>query len=304
LAVLDVPNTRSSHHGNVVRGAGIALAAGILTALLAGRSVGLATGVAVVGFTGLGAWDDIKTLSARLRLALQFALAAVVSLAVVRSSGAPLWMAAIGTFLLTATTNAVNFMDGVNGITAEHAAIWGVVYSTIILRVAGDGSVDLGAALVGAAVAFLPWNVVNARAFLGDSGSYLVGGVVGLLAMGTWLATGPIVALCPLAVYAADTGATVLRRQRAGEELTQAHHEHTYQRLLDLGWTHAKCAGSVSVATLLCSVLAVVAAFRPGTPQFVPLLGTLAICGVYLGLPHLIETRASTGRGDMQAHSS
>jgi UDP-N-acetylmuramyl pentapeptide phosphotransferase/UDP-N-acetylglucosamine-1-phosphate transferase len=202
----------------------------------------------------------------------------------------------LGLLLLSATTNAVNFMDGINGITALHALVWGVLFSVVLRSGSSIELVALALALAGAATAFLPWNLVAARAFLGDSGSYLVGGVVGLLSLNALIVAGPVVALCPLAIYAADTGSTLLRRLMRRAPLAQAHHEHTYQRLVDLGWSHLQTAALVVAATAVCSALALLARGGPPPLQAACAALTVGLCVGYLAIPSVVQIRR--GRAD------
>ena len=113
----------------------------------------------------------------------------------------------------------------------------------------------LGLVLAGAAVGFLPWNAPRATVFLGDVGSYGIGGfIAGLSALAAVWGLPWWWAAAPLVVYGADTGWVLLKRARAGRPLTEAHREHAYQRLVDGGWPHvassALCAGATAVVCL------------------------------------------------------
>ena len=81
-----------------------------------------------------------------------------------RGGGAPI---AIGLLFV----NVFNFMDGVNGISGAHAVIGGVMYACLADWRRDALGVAAGLALVVGAAAFLPWNAVRARVFLGDVGS-------------------------------------------------------------------------------------------------------------------------------------
>jgi UDP-GlcNAc:undecaprenyl-phosphate/decaprenyl-phosphate GlcNAc-1-phosphate transferase len=135
------------------------------------------TGLAfAVGFFGLlGLADDLRGLSAITRLALQAAGAGGVATLLVMRLPWPAWAvvmaAGAGTAWLAGFVNAFNFMDGVNGISGAHALVGGVTYACLAgWRHDGFG-VAAGLVLAAGAVAFLPWNAVRARVFLGDVGS-------------------------------------------------------------------------------------------------------------------------------------
>ena len=71
--------------------------------------------------------------------------------------------------------NAFNFMDGVNGISGAHAMIGGAAYACLGWLRPDPFLAAAGAAVAAGALAFLPWNAVRARVFLGDAGSYGLG---------------------------------------------------------------------------------------------------------------------------------
>lgn len=237
LGVVDVPNTRSSHTEPTIRGIGIALflAWCIVVMVCAQPPPGfmVAVGLIVV----LGAIDDFRPLLPTIRLLAQVLFAGVIagSLIVVVRPDIQFTIALIVlTVFITATINAVNFMDGINGISVTHAILWGVTYTLILsafVRPDSPWSV-ISAALAGVFIAFLPWNARRlARAFLGDSGSYGLGAIAGSIAVVTWAVTGSwIAALLPLGIYGLDTFLTAARRVFVGKSLFQAHREHVYQR--------------------------------------------------------------------------
>ena len=90
----------------------------------------------------------------------------------------------------------------------------------------------VGALTAGLALGFLPWNAVLPRLFLGDSGSYLFGGLATLgLLIATWSkAPLPLVA-APLVLYGVDASVTLMRRAIRHEPLLEAHRDHVYQQL-------------------------------------------------------------------------
>jgi UDP-N-acetylmuramyl pentapeptide phosphotransferase/UDP-N-acetylglucosamine-1-phosphate transferase len=175
--------------------------------------------------------------------------------------------------------NAVNFMDGINGITSLTMVVWGVTALAVGYADNSAALVALGGATAGAAIGFLPYNAPSARMFLGDVGSYLFGGLVGCGIQLGW-ADGASVAVlaAPLSLYAADTGSALLRRAMRGERLTDAHREHVYQRLTsDVGIPHfvvsAYAAGSATLTTLIWWEM-------PWTPTAV--LSTMTLVSIYL----------------------
>src|ERR1700728_391628 len=129
LAVLDVPNGRSSHSVPTPRGGGAPIAAGlVLTALLLMHgTVAMTFAVAVAAFAAIRFADDLAGLPARRRLLLQgLASLAIAGVLVDRMHLPPAVLAAgviVVTVWIIGFVNAFNFMDGVNGISAAHAVI-------------------------------------------------------------------------------------------------------------------------------------------------------------------------------------
>jgi UDP-GlcNAc:undecaprenyl-phosphate/decaprenyl-phosphate GlcNAc-1-phosphate transferase len=217
--VLDIPMERSSHAVPTPRGGGAAIALGLLVAaaiaVASGVVVeGLALGLAVGFFGLLGLVDDLRGLSVLSRLVLQASGAAwVATLIALRLPVPPLAMiaAALGVAVwLVGFVNAFNFMDGVNGISGAHTVIGGVAYACLAGWRRDGFGVAAGLALAVAAAAFLPWNAVRARVFLGDVGSYSIGAALAVLAVRLIADGVPAEAVAgPVALYLADTAWTL-----------------------------------------------------------------------------------------------
>jgi UDP-N-acetylmuramyl pentapeptide phosphotransferase/UDP-N-acetylglucosamine-1-phosphate transferase len=170
----------------------------------------------------------------------------------------------LGATLLPLVINAVNFMDGINGITALTLACWGGTAAVIGITQNIPEVAALGALTTGSAIGFLPWNIPRARLFLGDVGSYLFGGLAAtglLLAHHTIHSPEPIL-LVPLATFLADVGITLVRRAKRRAPLTKPHREHIYQTLVwDLNLKHQ------SVAAMHALTSAVLVALWLTTPS-------------------------------------
>lgn len=307
--MLDVPGVRSSHSAPTPRGGGAPVALG----LLAAASVAIASGIVAqglafalaIGFFGLlGLADDLRGLPAVSRLALQTAGAAVVAaLLVVRLPLSPyaLALAAVAVACwLVGFVNAFNFMDGVNGISGAHAVIGGVAYACLA-GWRGDGfGVAAGLALAVGAAAFLPWNAVRARVFLGDVGSYSIGAALAVLAVRLIMLGVPAEAVGgPVALYLADVAWTLQRRVRGGERWLEAHRSHVYQRWCDAGWSHAEVTLLTSALTVLLCLLGV-SGMRGGAAVRVTAdLAGLGVLAVYLSSPGLFAQAGLGGVGGL-----
>jgi UDP-N-acetylmuramyl pentapeptide phosphotransferase/UDP-N-acetylglucosamine-1-phosphate transferase len=278
--VIDVPNNRSSHSAPTPRGGGIACLVGVSVAFGMAYAADLAAPwLAVVAALGLGVVgfaDDRASLPPMPRLAAQVAAGALMGSA----AGDGLLVVA-GMVITPVVVNVVNFMDGINGITGLTAAVWGATAWLAGLAAGAETLWVLGAATAGAAVGFLPWNAPTARLFLGDVGSYLFGGLIAAgIIVGVANDASPFVLGAPLALYLADTGTVLARRASRGESLTEAHREHTYQRLTFRGrFSH------LTVAILVASLAAIIAAAWGLTSPAMASALTLAVCLGYVILP-------------------
>jgi UDP-N-acetylmuramyl pentapeptide phosphotransferase/UDP-N-acetylglucosamine-1-phosphate transferase len=191
---------------------------------------------------------------------------------------------------VAAYVNAFNFMDGINGISGLTGLVSGVAYSLMGLEFGSGSAVIVGAALAGASLAFLPFNLPSAKVFLGDVGSYSLGFVIAALGWIVWSSGAPLaLAIAPTAVYLADTGATLVRRYRRGAPLTEAHREHSYQRLTAGGRSHVAVALTVAGAESLVVAL-VWWGYREGL-VWLGILGTLAALAGYAAAPRFAVDR-------------
>jgi UDP-N-acetylmuramyl pentapeptide phosphotransferase/UDP-N-acetylglucosamine-1-phosphate transferase len=293
--VVDVPNNRSSHAVVTPRGGGVAVGLSMLTGIvLSSRNIGQVEIVLLAGATVLGVvgfCDDVRGLDARLRLVMQATVAAIGAAVVARSFDPHAVTVAAVIVLLVGFTNAFNFMDGINGISALFA-IWSGTWLAILAgRGAPEWLLVYGLALAGAAGGFLPWNL-SGRVFLGDVGSYFIGfAIAGGVLVAALSGAGWLESLAVLAIYCADTSWAVLKRVRRGSSWRAAHKEHVYQRLVDAGLRHPVVATIVCGATVITSI----ASLAPWPTPW--RLGLIAlICYLYVCLPRLfLHNRIAVG---------
>ena len=180
--------------------------------------------------------DDVRQWPFWPKLAAQIAASAAVlaggmALATIAIPGAGLVHLGVlglaaGLIWLLFTINAVNFMDGLNGLAAGSAAI-----GCLVLACATPAFLGWPERLIVAGVAgFLPFNYPAARIFMGDVGSQFLGLTLAALALRH--AADPALAwILPLSLapMLMDAAFTLCRRLAAGAQLTQAHRGHLYQ---------------------------------------------------------------------------
>jgi UDP-N-acetylmuramyl pentapeptide phosphotransferase/UDP-N-acetylglucosamine-1-phosphate transferase len=219
-----------------------------------------------------------------LRLVVQL----LTGLALALQVGWPLPLALPAAVLAAALINAINFMDGLDGLVASCLAIW---LALAALLLSAPAPALLAAALLG----FLAWNWSPARLFMGDVGSTYLGAVMAgvllraghaVLGGAGW---GSLVALLLAALpLLADACSCLLRRLFAGQRLWQAHRLHLYQRLQQAGWSHGRVAGTYSGMTLGLALLGVVIWRWNGAVQLGALLMGVVLT---LALGRLLERR-------------
>jgi UDP-N-acetylmuramyl pentapeptide phosphotransferase/UDP-N-acetylglucosamine-1-phosphate transferase len=150
-------------------------------------------------------------------------------------------------------------MDGINGISGLNGLVIGLAYALVANHEGLHSARALAVAIAGAGLGFLPFNFPTARVFLGDVGSYAIGGGIAGVAMAMGLAGLPVlVVIAPLSVYIADTGWTLVGRISRKEAWHTPHRLHIYQQLVDRGFSHTAVSLFVASLTAVISGLGAV----------------------------------------------
>lgn len=249
LAVMDVPGGRSAHDRPTPKGGGVGMLAAILIGLpltLALLPAGPRTVpaaclmmLAVLLLGGISWLDDVRQFGFQAKLGAQVA-AAILTIAAVLSTMPvlpPAWILVLALpaslCWLLLVTNAMNFIDGINGLAAGCTALAGL-FVALLGWMRGDAllvalSLPASAGLLG----FLPFNYPRARIFLGDVGSQVCGLLAGSEALFLLNrdASDRLDLALPVILAAVlwDVLFTLARRLHGGERLTQAHRSHLYQ---------------------------------------------------------------------------
>jgi len=257
IGAVDRPNERKVSRreamplmGGLAVGVGCAVGVGVALALApAGapleRILGFGAGALVVMLAG--AWDDRFTISAFTKLAFQ-----VLAAAIAIHSGfcfdvfsdpfseqtyvVPMWIVwPVSLVWIVGVTNAMNLIDGLDGLSSGLGAIIAATLSIICWQGEQQAGIVLGLALFGALIGYLPFNFPPARIFLGDTGSLLIGFGLSLLALEGYRKTAFfafIVPILALAIPLLDTGLSILRRLRSGRGVFSPDRLHMHHRLL------------------------------------------------------------------------
>jgi UDP-GlcNAc:undecaprenyl-phosphate/decaprenyl-phosphate GlcNAc-1-phosphate transferase len=243
----DAPGPLKIHRGSIPRLGGIAMFAGFLAGnLIFCVPAWKTTLVPLLVFAGVwavGLIDDLKGLTSAFRFAVQIAAGAAVWFAGWRLQwfSSPLLDLAATCLFVAFIVNAMNLLDGMDGLAAGTGVI---VCIGFLLISAVDGNfleIALAASLLGACAGVLAVNAPPAKMFMGDSGSTLIGIVLAFLSL-NWVRdqSGPrgiLVPLIFLSVPIADGILAILRRVRAHQKLFTGDRRHFYDILLQRGWT-------------------------------------------------------------------
>jgi UDP-GlcNAc:undecaprenyl-phosphate GlcNAc-1-phosphate transferase len=263
-------------------------------------------GAAVI--TLVGAVDDVFDLPPLGKLVGQIAAAVIVveGGAVVTDVTLPfiggLQFPNIGGFLsvlwLVGVMNVVNFSDGVDGLAAGLCAIDGIAFAVIAFDLGVGGAAVLAALTAGAALGFLLRNFYPASVFMGDSGSNLLGYLLGVAAVVGSIKTSAVVALViPLAVLAVpflDTGFVIAKRLKYRRKPWLADANHFHHRMARIGFSQRKTVLYLYAWTILLAGVGLALRFVPysvhhgshyraGWLAFMIFLGLVAVAAsVYL----------------------
>ena len=248
--IIDKPNLRSSHSTIVLRGGGIIFLIGawVWSAFFGFDYPWFLAGLTLVA--GVSFVDDIRSLPDSVRLVAQFAAAAMAFYQLGIMHWEMWWIVLVALVVYVGATNVINFMDGINGITAGYALAvlvpLGLLntnyhelatnlttnYSSIVSSDGAFVDQSLIVASIIAAVVFCIFNFRpkgRAKCFAGDVGSIGVAFIMLFLLGNVIIKTGDITWLIFLLVYGVDGCLTIIHRIMLHENLGEAHRKHAYQ---------------------------------------------------------------------------
>jgi UDP-GlcNAc:undecaprenyl-phosphate GlcNAc-1-phosphate transferase len=271
LGIVDQPSARKIHRHPMplLGGAAIYVAASAALALFGDRFYvrqvsGILVGATLCSFMGL--WDDRLGLTAWVKLGGQMvaALLLIISGVQVRLFASQVLNIALTLLWTVGITNALNLLDNMDGLSGGVSAIAATFF---LLLAASSGQYLVGilaAALLGACIGFLVYNVNPASIFMGDTGSLFLGFMMASVGIKlrfpdnvhfvTWMV--PVLVL-GLPIF--DTTLVSLSRLRRGKNpLTTAGKDHLSHRLVKMGFSQRE---AVLVLYLVCGALGVMAMY-------------------------------------------
>lgn len=285
LQVLDHPNQRKIHQEPVPRLGGVAVFAAWLLAIGFAGTLGLLREaeyvlrimpvVAAAACSVLfGLWDDLHDLSGKTKLAAQLLIGFILlagGLRIDRVSNPfggvvifPEWLSvAVTLFWVAGMMNAINLIDGLDGLAAGVVAIASFGLAAAGLHAQNLLSVILFLALGGACAGFLVYNFHPARIFLGDAGSQCLGVILAAAPLVEFpyksaTAVALLIPLTSLALPIYDTALAFARRFRGMRSIFRADKYHLHHRLLKMGLSHPQVVVFFYLVSLYLSGLAFV----------------------------------------------
>ena len=261
IGAIDIPkDNRRMHKKPTPRIGGLAIIFGFTVATLcfaqpSRQLYGTLAGAAIIAV--MGVIDDCKNLPAKLKFVIQIIAALVVVFAgdikidVFTNPNflsdnpywvLPEWLSVTLTVIwIVFITNAVNFIDGLDGLAAGVSAIMSISLVFISIRVGEYSIAILGIALMGSCFGFLPFNFNPAKIFMGDTGSTFLG-----FLLATWSIQGVFksyavisfaVPLLILGLPLFDALFAMIRRILRGQSPMTADRGHLHHRLVDMGFS-------------------------------------------------------------------
>lgn len=288
IKAVDIPNDRKVHVLPVPRLGGLAIFIGfiaalgtfLLTAPKSGIMVNFKMLWAIVAAStillAVGLVDDIRGVSATKKLIWQVLATLIVIFAGVEISFVsspfngiwPMGLLAIPLTVLwvVGITNAMNLIDGLDGLAAGVTAISCATLFFVALRTHQLGAAFLLLALGGAVLGFLRYNFYPAKIFLGDSGSMLLGFVLATSAIlgvfKTTLVVALIVPVLILGVPIFDTLFAIARRLKDKKHPFEADNKHIHHMLLRAGFNKREAVLAIYIACFILSFIALFMALQ------------------------------------------
>ncbi len=315
------PGGRNVHQGEIPRIGGVAIFAGVASALIVqwagesylgwkgyllqgaggpGRALGIFAGITLMFVVGV--IDDLVDLNPGAKFAGQVLAAGVVVWAGLRIAyvGDPVsgGLITLGVLSIPVTAlyligfaNVINLIDGLDGLAAGVSAI--AASSLLVLAAQGNrlDAAVLAAAVIGACLGFLRYNFHPASVFMGDSGAMFLGFTLATISLlGVMKTTATIALAVPLLIIGVpifDTASAIVRRIRHRRPIHSADKGHIHHRLLGRGIDQRQTVLIIYVWSAALAVAAYAVRYSPGVLRWstlVTLFVVTALMAHWLGL--------------------
>lgn len=304
VGAVDVPkDNRRMHKVPIPRLGGLAIATSFLLCVLVFAEVdyqiqGILMGAVMI--VVIGVMDDIMTLKAIPKFIVQILAACVVvyhgcriqylSNPIITSSQRYLdlgaWSGPVTVIWIVAITNAVNFIDGLDGLAVGVSAISSATLLVIALLVAEPNIALIMMILLGACLGFIPYNFNPAKIFMGDTGSAFLGFILATMSIQGMFKLYAIISFAVpfliLGIPIFDICFAVIRRLAKGQNPMKADRGHIHHRLIDMGFSQKQAVAITYFLTAILGLTAVVLT-ASGEVKALILIGAVFVVGA-LGL--------------------
>ena len=258
---MDQPGERKVHQHPIPRIGGIAFGIGAIASILwwvPKNSTTLSVLVGGLIILGFGVWDDRANLGYRIKLLGQLIAALAITIGGIRfesipfllDAELPLWIGIpVTVFFLLAASNAVNLTDGLDGLAGglSFLTFCGIAYLAYLTN--NSMVLFLAIPFLGGLLGFLRYNTYPARIFMGDSGSQLLGFIMGVLAILLTNSTSgpfsPVLSLFLLGLPFLDTLGVSVQRLVEGRSPFIGDRTHLHHKLMTAGLSHYEAVTAI-----------------------------------------------------------
>ena len=300
VGAIDVPkDNRRMHHEPIPRLGGLAIFIAFLFTVIVLADIDRTTRGILLGaimIVILGVMDDIMTLKALPKFLVQIAAAgvAVYHGCVIQFISNPNifspldylnlgWLSIPVTIIwIVAITNAVNFIDGLDGLAVGVSAISTASLLIIALMVEELNIAIILAALLGSCLGFIPYNKNPAKIFMGDTGATFLGFILATLSVQGLFKLYAIISFAVpfliLGIPIFDICFAFLRRIAKGQNPMKADRGHVHHRLIDMGFNQKQ---AVAISYMLTAILGLAAVLltSSGELRALILIGSVIVVG-------------------------
>ena len=280
IGAVDVPKDgRRMHDHPIPRLGGLAIFLAFMVSVLIfvpldTAKKGMLLGAVIIVI--LGIFDDIHALSAKLKFLVQLVAALIATLMGNRIevltnpnifSDNPIWELGwlsipVTVIWIVAITNAVNLIDGLDGLACGVSTISSLTMLVIALLVSNMNVATVMAALVGACIGFLPYNFNPAKIFMGDTGATFLGFIMATMSVqGMFKMYNLISFVVPFLILGLpifDVCFAVIRRVSKGQSPMQPDRSHVHHKLIDMGLSQKQAVGTLYMVTAILGLSAVI----------------------------------------------
>lgn len=313
VGAIDVPkDARRMHKKPIPRLGGLAIYGGFLCSILIFGQLDetmlcVLLGAAII--VALGIFDDVLALGAKLKFVVQIVAAAIpvcignlqiglftnlnplsdtpfVHLGILAVPVTIIWIVGI--------TNAVNLIDGLDGLAVGVSSIAAITMLAVALLTGNMPIAITMAALAGACIGFMPYNLNPAKIFMGDTGSTFLGYMLATVSiMGLFKFYAVISFAVPFLILGLpifDTANAIIRRVAAGRSPMSPDRGHVHHKLIDMGFNQKQAVAILYAISVTLGLTAVVLTSSGEVKAIVLLLAVLAAilvgAGIIYGAEH------------------